>query len=126
MLLSPRFAALAQGAYYAITGLWPVVHMPTFIQVTGPKQELWLVRTVGLLLGVIGCSLTSAAIRHRIEPETKFLGIGSALSLASIDAIYWKRGRLPRVFLLDALSEVGLVGIWIAAWRRQPSRDERT
>ena len=44
--------------YFMLTGIWPVVHMPSFIAVTGPKTDLWLVRTVGLLIAGIGlCSL---------------------------------------------------------------------
>ena len=46
-----RRLLLAEGVYFFLTGLWPVVHLPSFIAVTGPKRDLWLVRTVGLLIG---------------------------------------------------------------------------
>ena len=47
--------AIAQGAYFLGTGVWPLVLMPSFESVTGPKVDKWLVRTVGVLrLGVRG------------------------------------------------------------------------
>ena len=33
--------AYAQSAYFAATGVWPIVHMPSFLRVTGPKTDLW-------------------------------------------------------------------------------------
>src|SRR4051794_41964369 len=54
----------AQGAYYTLTGLWPLVHMASFEAVTGPKTDDWLVRMVGLLAAVIGATLLTAG-RHR-------------------------------------------------------------
>ena len=32
---------LIQGVYYALTGIWPVVHIGSFMKVTGPKRDLW-------------------------------------------------------------------------------------
>ena len=46
-----RRLLFAEGVYFFLTGVWPVVHLPSFIAVTGPKRDLWLVRTVGLLIG---------------------------------------------------------------------------
>jgi hypothetical protein len=39
---------LAQGIFYLLTGIWPLVSTNTFQKVTGPKQDLWLVRTAGV------------------------------------------------------------------------------
>jgi hypothetical protein len=44
--MNPRFRSGArwlaglQGAYFLVTGVWPLVHMPSFLAVTGPKTDL--------------------------------------------------------------------------------------
>mgnify|MGYP003293179536 CR=1 FL=1 len=49
-----RATLLAQGGFYVLSGVWPLVSMRTFELVTGPKTDDWLVRMVGLLAAVIG------------------------------------------------------------------------
>lgn len=49
--------ALAQGAFYLATGIWPLVSMRTFERVTGPKTDKWLVKTAGVLITAIGGAL---------------------------------------------------------------------
>jgi hypothetical protein len=43
--------ALVQGGYYVLTGLWSLVSPRTFQAVTGKKEDYWLVKTVGVLVG---------------------------------------------------------------------------
>jgi hypothetical protein len=43
-----------QGAYYLVSGLWPLLHFTSFEAFTGRKRDRWLVRTVGLLTCGIG------------------------------------------------------------------------
>ncbi|HEX2022926.1 MAG TPA: hypothetical protein VHH36_09430, partial [Candidatus Thermoplasmatota archaeon] len=64
-----RALAAGQGAYFAATGAWPLLHMPSFLAVTGPKTDLWLVDTVGALVLVVGAVLLLAAGRDRVSPE---------------------------------------------------------
>jgi hypothetical protein len=107
--------ALLQGCYFAATGVWPIVHMPSFEAVTGPKADKWLVRTVGVLIAVVGGVLVSAAARNRITPETAALAVGTAAGLGTIDTVYATRGRISRIYLADAVLEAGLVAAWAAA-----------
>ena len=88
--------ALAQGAYFAATGVWPLVHMRSFEAVTGPKVDKWLVRTVGVLVGIVGGVLVSAAARKRITGEVAALGAATAAGLGAIDAIYASKQRASR------------------------------
>lgn len=91
------------GVYFFITGLWPILHIKSFMWVTGPKKEIWLVKTVGLL--VINSSLlfllpwfygTTASF------ELKALAIMNAFSLMIIDIYYALTGRIRKIYLLDA------------------------
>jgi hypothetical protein len=95
-----------------LTGVWPILHLQSFIWVTGPKTDRWLVKTVGLLIAVIGAVIGMGGVKHRVTPELKWLSIGSAASLAFIDVYYYLDGTLRWVYLLDAVAEVILIGIW--------------
>lgn len=108
--------SLAQGSYWALTGLWPLVHMPSFLWVTGPKIDLWLVRTVGVLILVVGAVLLKAGLARRVTPEIVWLGIGGAAGMAFIDVYYVGKDVILPVYLLDAGAEILLIGAW--AWAR--------
>jgi len=87
--------------------------METFLAVTGPKADLWLVETVSLLLVAIGSALLIAGYRRIASPEVFTLAIGSAASLAAIEIIYVARGRISPVYLLDTVAELFLIALWI-------------
>jgi hypothetical protein len=110
-----RRVALVQGAYFAATGVWPLVSLPSFEAVTGPKVDKWLVRTVGVLVAVVGGVLISAAARNRVTGEIAALGVGTAAGLGLIDAIYASTGRVSRIYLLDTAIETILIAAWGAA-----------
>jgi hypothetical protein len=88
------------------------VDIDSFQSVTGPKTDLWLVRTVGALVTVIGLVLISAARRRRVTNEILLLGLGSALALTAIDVIYALSGRISVIYLADAAAEIGLAALW--------------
>jgi uncharacterized membrane protein HdeD (DUF308 family) len=103
-----------QGIYYFVTGLWPIVYMTGFLAFTGPKVDLWLVRTVGWLLIVSGIVLMVAAARRRQRSaEVALLAVGNAAVLASADTYFAATGQIPGVYLLDAAVEVGFLLWWI-------------
>jgi hypothetical protein len=112
------FVARLQGGFYAVTGLWALVDLDSFMAVTGPKTDLWLVKTVGALVTVIGGVLLTASWRRRVTRDVLLLGIGVALSLAMIDVVYVSTGRISKIYLLDAAAEVGLAIAWALAKRR--------
>src|SRR3954463_8414121 len=93
--------AIAQGVYFAATGIWPIVDMRSFEAVTGPKVDKWLVRTVGVIVAVIGGALFSAGARRSVTPEIAGLAICLVAGLGLIDLIYASRGRISKVYLAD-------------------------
>lgn len=110
--------ALVQGAFWFVTGVWPLVHMASFLAVTGPKHDLWLVRAMGTLIGVVGATLLLAGWRRRVTPEIALLGVGGALGLTAIDLVYALSGVIWKTYLLDAVAELILVACWALAARR--------
>lgn len=105
--------AQGQGAFYVLSGLWPLLSPATFQWVTGPKEEFWLVRTVSLLLVVAGAVLFLAGRARRVTREIVLLGAGHAAMLAIVDVFCVFAPRTTGAYWLDAVLEIGLVAAWI-------------
>jgi hypothetical protein len=112
------FTALAQGVYFVATGVWPILHLRSFEAVTGMKVDGWLVKTFGALVGAVGGALVIGAFEAPRSRMLRTLGIGSAAVLAVADVIYAGKGRIARIYLVDALVEVVIVGAWLLEKRR--------
>jgi hypothetical protein len=112
-------AAIIQGVYYLITGLWAIVDIYSFQLVTGPKTDLWLVRTVAVLIIVTGMVLLLAAYRRKISPEVFLLAVGNALGLIIIDVVYVALNQISAIYLLDALFQILLATLWLLGWWRE-------
>jgi hypothetical protein len=115
-----RRVAAAQGAYFVLSGIWPLFGINSFQAVTGPKADLWLVYAVGCLVAAIGASLLVAAFTGRTTLEVVLLAVGSAVALAGIDVVFVVRGVISWVYLLDALAEGGLVAWWVLSYVGPP------
>jgi hypothetical protein len=106
-------AALIQGIYLFVTGIWPILSMGTFLKVTGPKTDLWLVKTVGIILAVIGAVLIYSQINAEINASIIVLAIGSALSLTIVEFVYVAKRVISPIYLGDAVVELIFIGWWI-------------
>ena len=113
------YVSRAQALFYVLTGAWSLVSIRTFQMVTGPKVDTWLVKTVGVLVIVIGAVLGMAGARRQWSPEIPLLAAGSAAGLAGIDVVYVAQKRITPVYLLDALAEVMLIAMWAVAWPKR-------
>lgn len=110
--------ALLQGLFYLVTGVWPLLHIQSFLKVTGPKTDVWLVKTLGVLISVIGAVLGKAGVQRAVNSEMTLLGVGSAAGLTAIDVIYVARRRISPVYLLDAVVELALILGWSISVRK--------
>jgi hypothetical protein len=108
-----RWVAGVQAAYFVITGVWPIVHMPSFLAVTGPKVDLWLVKTVGALVAVVGLAVGIAGWRGQASAEVVTLAVGSAAALGAVDVIHVKKRVIAPIYLLDAVAEAVIILAWI-------------
>jgi hypothetical protein len=109
--------ASLQGTYFLATGIWPLVSRRTFERVTGPKVDFWLAQTVGVLVASVGATMVVGARRRRIGPELEILAVSSAAGLAAIDLTFSLRGRISKVYLLDAAVESAIVASWaLGGW----------
>ncbi len=94
----------AQSVYYLLTGLWPLLHIRSFMAVTGPKSDYWLVQMVGLL--TVSIALTLFYCSRRSIDSGRFLGVLSALAYTCVDVYFSLNNVIPRIYLADAVAEV--------------------
>jgi hypothetical protein len=97
-----------QAAYYLVSGIWPIVHLRSFMALTGPKRDTWLVQTFGALVAALGSALLASTRSPERVAATR-VGVASALALAAADTVFVARRRIRPVYLLDALAELWLV-----------------
>jgi hypothetical protein len=114
---------MGQGAFFLATGVWPLISMRTFEKMTGPKTDDWLVKTVGVSVGVTGATLMTGALRGHVKPELFVLGAGSAFALGAVDVAYVAKGTISPIYLADAAAESAFVAGWLLLYaRRGPAR----
>lgn len=108
-----RYTLIIQSIYYLLTAVWPIIDIESFMEVTGPKTDIWLVKTVAaLLLPVSFCFMASAYTRSGFWPVS-ILAAGSAAALFLIDFYYAGDGTISKVYMADGIIEIIFVLIWI-------------
>jgi hypothetical protein len=110
--LSEAAMARAHGSFNVVSGLWPLLHRRSFEAVLGPKQDYWLVATVALLLLGNGAAQLAAQNSPDALASARRLGLATAAGLLSVDLVNVARGRISKMYLLDAAAEMG----WLASW----------
>lgn len=108
-----RNMSLVQGLYFFVTGLWPILDITTFMEVTGPKNDIWLVKMVGALTVAISLLLLVIAKRRHITIESLILILGSSVSYLTIDLYYSLNKVISYIYLGDAVIQVIILFTWI-------------
>ena len=112
-----RAILTCQAIYYLATGIWPLLHIASFMAVTGPKEDIWLVKMVGLLAAAIGLALMAG--RNNILRQTVILSIGAALAFISIDLYYSITGVIYKIYLADAAIQTLLITGILIFWLKK-------
>ena len=97
-----KFGIIIHGSYYILFGAWPIGHIRSFMAVTGPKTDLWMVYTIGGLLTGIG---TCLILLNRIK-RIWVLQATSAITLLAIDIQYATRGIISDIYLIDGAIQI--------------------
>ena len=98
---------LSQSVYYFLTGLWPLVDISSFMKVTGPKTDIWLVKMVGALTVAISIALFNSC-RTGIN-ASPILAHCAAIAYLTIDVYYYLNGTISFVYLFDAVIELLII-----------------
>jgi hypothetical protein len=107
------FVPFCFSVYYLITGLWPIIDINSFMFITGPKTDIWLVKTVGALISLIGGIILLSAIRKKMVKELVLLAIGACIVLSFIDIYYVYNDIISPIYLIDAIGEFAFIILWI-------------
>ena len=81
------------------------------MEVTGPKNDLWLVKTVGLLSMSIGISLFIGWWKKEQSTLTTTIAVTNAIAFCSIDFYYFNKNILTKVYLYDGCVQLVFIGI---------------
>jgi hypothetical protein len=111
--------------YFLIAGIWPLIDIESFMAVTGPKTDIWLVKTVGMLVSICGILLLSATLRNRLIMEIILLAIFSAAALSIVDIYYAWTEVISEIYLLDAAAEIFLIMCWFLLLLTKPGKKRR-
>lgn len=116
--------ALVQGIYLLIVGLWPVLDSVSFMAITGPKVDVWVLKVTGALMAIIGFVLLHARQKTVINSSLAMLGMLTAAVIAIFEIYYVSRGIIRSIYLLDAIIEIVFFLMWALSMymRRMPER----
>lgn len=102
----------SQGSYTLLTAVWPIVHIKSFMDVSGYKTDIWLVKTVGILLAAIAvCLLLSISSKENFPVAV--LGLFTAAGMAYVDFFYALNDTIPDIYMADGAVEILFVLVWI-------------
>jgi hypothetical protein len=108
-----RLIIWTQATYILITAVWPLVHIESFMEVTGYKTDVWLVKTVGaLLIPIAACLYTYLLIDTRRLPAI-VLGSLTAVAFMTIDFYYALTDVISDIYLADGAVELVFFVAWI-------------
>ncbi|HYO22775.1 MAG TPA: hypothetical protein VER36_10240 [Flavisolibacter sp.] len=102
----------SQGSYTLLTAVWPIVHIKSFMDVSGYKTDIWLVKTVGILLAAIAvCLLLSISSKENFPVAV--LGLFTAAGMAYVDFFYALNDTIPDIYMADGAVEILFVLVWM-------------
>ena len=102
-----------QAIYTFLTAAWGLIDIDSFMEVTGPKTDVWLVKTVSvLLLPVVVCFFSALFVKMPFLPVF-LIAVITTVGLASIDFYYTARDVIRWVYAIDGLLQCIFLLLWI-------------
>jgi hypothetical protein len=109
-----KLLTICHATYILITAIWPIVDIESFMLVTGPKTDIWLVKTVGALLIPVGLTMLCLFYISKDHSSLILLATGTAIAFMIIDIYYAVNDVISDIYLLDA----GFEFLFLIAWMR--------
>lgn len=107
-----KYALLVQGMYVLLTAVWALADIQSFMYITGPKTDVWLVRTVGVLLICISLFFLLSSKKSE-EPRVTLTALVFSFGLAYIDFYYTLNNTIRWVYALDGIVESMFGLLWL-------------
>jgi hypothetical protein len=108
-----RVLLWSQGIYTLLTALWPILHIRSFMDVTGYKTDIWLVKTVGALLVPISLTILFFVVVNTDKRPIVLLASTTAVAFIVIDLYYALKDVIPDIYLADAGIELLFLLLWM-------------
>jgi hypothetical protein len=120
-----KYLLAIQGSYTFLTALWPIVHINSFMWISGYKNDVWLVKTVGVCLMAISvCLLTSIFSKGSILPIAA-LALFTAVGLAYVDFYYALNNVIRKIYMADGIVEIIFALCWLIVLRQNKLQIDR-
>ena len=116
-----RVLIFIQGSYTLLTAVWALIDIDSFMLVTGPKSDIWLVKTVAVVLISVGLSLLASFKKFSLTAV--ILGFTTALGLACIDFYYTSQQVIKWVYAIDGVIEIIFSIGWLIVLVRTANRN---
>jgi hypothetical protein len=115
MLAKKVYAILlwVQAVYMLVTALWGLIDIISFMKVTGPKTDIWLVKTVSVLLIPITLLLFSALYFKLNVLPVSIVAATTAAGLAFIDFYYTGNHIIKWVYAIDGIVQTIFLCSWV-------------
>jgi hypothetical protein len=98
--------------------------MRSFTAVTGPKTDLWLVQSFGLLVAALGAVLLARGFSAKADAATSQFALAASGALVVIDVWFFLIGAISAVYLADGVAQLLLASGWgwllVRSRRRAP------
>lgn len=108
-----RITLWTQASYILITAVWPLVDIESFINVTGHKTDIWLVKTVSALLIPVSITLY-LYLFIKTDPRPPIaLGSLTAVAFICVDFYYALTDVISDIYLADGAAEIAFLILWL-------------
>jgi len=102
-----------QGLYILLTALWALIDMNSFMAASGPKTDIWLVKTVSVILVAVALCLLANLLFPGNTLPVMVLAAANCIGLAAIDFYYALKGVIAPIYMLDGAAEIIFLLCWI-------------
>lgn len=121
-----RRVVLAQGVYYLLAGIWPLVHFPSYADVVAFAINPFQAQAFGAVIAVVGGSLVESARRTPPTVYPTALAIAVAGAIALVSLIWLPREPRWTGLWLDVAFEAAFAVALVVLYPRAQSERSRT
>jgi hypothetical protein len=97
----------AQGVYYILTGLWPLVHFSSYADAIALPLDPFRSQTLAAVMVVVGGSLIEATRRGAPGPFPTLLGAAVAGAVGIVSLWWLPRAPFTTALWVDLFLEIG-------------------
>ena len=107
------------GGYLTLTGIWALIDVDSFMRVTGPKTDIWMVKTLSLMFTSMGLTFLLAAYLGEGKLLFSVLGFFTCASVLGIDVYYSLNEVIWKVYLIDGFMQMLFLAGFIMLLKQQ-------